>query len=124
LTETVKPDIAVYRDGEGTWYIMGSTGGFRAVQFGSPADIPAPGDFDGDGKADIKRLSPLKRHLVPPQQLKRIILRRPIRHRIRQTDRGRIRPDSVAPTQVLLSRHHFFQFPRSIFHVRPKSVVA
>ena len=53
-----KTDMAVYRDGEATWYVMGSTDGFRAVQFGSPADIPAPGDFDGDGKADLNVFRP------------------------------------------------------------------
>jgi hypothetical protein len=37
---------------------MDSTDGFRAVQFGSPGDISAPGDFDGDGKADINVFRP------------------------------------------------------------------
>ena len=53
LTTTVTDDadVAVYRGG--TWYIMGSSDGFRAVQFGAATDTPVPADYDGDGKTDI-----------------------------------------------------------------------
>jgi spore coat protein A, manganese oxidase len=43
--------IAVYRDG--TWYLLQSTDGFSAIQWGVATDIPAPADYDGDGKTDI-----------------------------------------------------------------------
>lgn len=35
------------------WYILQSTAGFRALQFGISIDYPVLGDFDGDGKFDI-----------------------------------------------------------------------
>lgn len=34
------------------WYVLSTTGGFRAVQFGLATDVPVRGDFDGDGRAD------------------------------------------------------------------------
>jgi hypothetical protein len=36
-----------------TWFIQQSTAGFRAVQFGFDTDVPAPGDYDGDGRFDL-----------------------------------------------------------------------
>lgn len=52
-------DLAVFRDGEGDWFTrkiyldrcapMGCT---TQVHWGQAGDIPAPGDFDGDGKTD------------------------------------------------------------------------
>jgi (2Fe-2S) ferredoxin len=45
-----KTDFAVYRDG--IWYMMQSSQGFAAVQFGLASDKPTVGDYDGDGKAD------------------------------------------------------------------------
>ena len=44
-------DIAIFRDG--MWYIMQSSGGFAAYQFGVAKDRPVPADYDGDGKADV-----------------------------------------------------------------------
>jgi hypothetical protein len=32
--------------------MLNSTGGSAAVQWGIASDIPAPGDYDGDGKSD------------------------------------------------------------------------
>lgn len=48
-----KLDAAVYRPSDGTWYIFGSTSGFRGLRWGISTDIPVPADYDGDGKTDI-----------------------------------------------------------------------
>ncbi len=47
-------DVAVWRPSTGVWWVMGSEGSQQTiVQFGSANDIPAPGDYDGDGKTDF-----------------------------------------------------------------------
>jgi len=47
-------DIAVFRPGEGKWFIkLSSTGEERMVWWGTFGDEPFPGDYDGDGKADF-----------------------------------------------------------------------
>lgn len=50
-----RADFAVTRavGGKLVWYILGTTTGFRAVQFGNDTDKPVRGDFDGDAKADV-----------------------------------------------------------------------
>jgi len=48
-----KADVSVYRPSSGVWYLMNSTAGFSAVQFGISTDKIVPADFDGDGKTDI-----------------------------------------------------------------------
>ena len=45
-------DRAVYRPSNGVWYMLRSSEGFGAVQFGIATDIPVPGDYDADGKTD------------------------------------------------------------------------
>jgi len=45
-------DIAVFR--AGVWHIIeSSTGNYRYEYWGTSGDIPAPNDFDNDGKADL-----------------------------------------------------------------------
>jgi hypothetical protein len=46
---TIQADFTVKR----TRYLLRSQTGFTAFQFGLASDIPAPADYDGDGKADI-----------------------------------------------------------------------
>jgi len=48
-----KPDIAVWRDSDGTWYIKTSSGGPIVQQWGAYGDIPVAADYDGDGKPDL-----------------------------------------------------------------------
>lgn len=50
---TDQVDVAVFRPSDGTWYITKSSdGGKLYLRFGLSGDIPVPGDYDGDGKAD------------------------------------------------------------------------
>ncbi|HVF29855.1 MAG TPA: FG-GAP-like repeat-containing protein [Pyrinomonadaceae bacterium] len=52
-------DLAVYRGGvnpgnQSTWYYRTTPGGpVTFVQWGLSGDVPAPGDYDGDGSADF-----------------------------------------------------------------------
>jgi hypothetical protein len=49
-----KSDYAVYRNGEGNWYInQSSNGAWLTVRFGLPGDIPVPNNYDGGEKTDI-----------------------------------------------------------------------
>jgi hypothetical protein len=48
-----KADVAVFRPENGVWYLLNSTAGFSAIQFGAPTDRIVPADYDGDGKADV-----------------------------------------------------------------------
>jgi hypothetical protein len=46
-------DVAIYRPGEGNWYILpSSTGSYYLRQWGLSTDSIVSGDYDGDGKAD------------------------------------------------------------------------
>lgn len=47
-------DLAVWRPSNGNWYVMdpGYTNN-QTVQWGQSGDVPAPGDYDGDGKTDF-----------------------------------------------------------------------
>ncbi|MBI5585778.1 MAG: VCBS repeat-containing protein [Deltaproteobacteria bacterium] len=49
-----KTDIAVWRPGDGNWYIVNSgTGAMTVRQWGTATDLPVARDYDGDGKTDI-----------------------------------------------------------------------
>ena len=50
-----KADPAVYRDGSPSlWFYLGSaTGTVTTVAWGTGGDVPAPGDWNGDGKNDF-----------------------------------------------------------------------
>jgi hypothetical protein len=57
--EDFKSDIAVYRPGEGNWYILNSIDNSLRVQnWGLSTDKPVPGDYDGDGKTDLAVFRP------------------------------------------------------------------
>ena len=54
-----RTDYAVYRNGEGTWYvILSSTGAWSVFNFGLPGDIPLPNDYNGGGKTDYAVFRP------------------------------------------------------------------
>jgi hypothetical protein len=38
---------------QGSWFIAQSTGGSRSIPWGANGDIAVPGDYDGDGRADL-----------------------------------------------------------------------
>lgn len=48
-----RADVGVFRQSNGYWYLLPSTGGFSAQNFGISEDISVPADYDGDGKTDI-----------------------------------------------------------------------
>ena len=48
-----KSDVSVFRPTDGTWYLLRSTAGFTAQQFGASGDKTVPADFDGDGRTDV-----------------------------------------------------------------------
>ena len=48
-----RTDFAVYRDGNGFWYILHATGTIRTQSFLNSSGIPVPEDYDGDRKTDL-----------------------------------------------------------------------
>ncbi len=48
-----KADQTVFRPSDRVWYLLRSSSGFAAAQFGDSTDRIAPADFDGDGRTDI-----------------------------------------------------------------------
>ena len=54
-----KSDLAVWRPGNGTWYVKPSSGEASwTMQWGQSGDIPVPGDYDGDGETDLAVFRP------------------------------------------------------------------
>ncbi|MEO6391640.1 MAG: VCBS repeat-containing protein [Pyrinomonadaceae bacterium] len=53
-----RSDVSVFRPSEGNWYLLQTTAGFAARQFGANGDITVAADYDGDGKADIAVFRP------------------------------------------------------------------
>ncbi len=52
-------DLAVWRKGNGTWYILnGTTNAQSTQQWGMNGDVPAFGDYDGDSKTDFAIFRP------------------------------------------------------------------
>jgi hypothetical protein len=49
-----KTDVAIFRPSESKWYIINhATGAVRVTPWGLGGDRPVPGDYDGDGSADL-----------------------------------------------------------------------
>lgn len=48
-----RSDVSVFRPSDRVWYLLHSTQGFAAAQFGLSTDRIVPADFDGDGKTDL-----------------------------------------------------------------------
>ena len=48
-----KADVSVFRSTDRVWYLLRSSSGYTAQQFGNSTDKIVPADFDGDGKTDI-----------------------------------------------------------------------
>jgi hypothetical protein len=52
-------DLAVWRPSDGYWYCVGGTGSTPfTTAWGTSGDIPAQGDYDGDGKTDLAIFRP------------------------------------------------------------------
>jgi hypothetical protein len=63
-----RSDPAIFRPETGTWYLLRSSTGGKAVPWGVAGDVPVPADYDGDGRTDVAVYRP-NGHLVHrPQQ--------------------------------------------------------
>jgi hypothetical protein len=55
--DRVRP--AIYRTSTRTWHLKGATSATnQTVKWGNSGDVPAPADYDGDGKADLAVFNP------------------------------------------------------------------
>ncbi|HEX6124354.1 MAG TPA: hypothetical protein VFZ23_03200, partial [Pyrinomonadaceae bacterium] len=51
--------VALWRPSTGEWFILRSEDTtFYSAPFGTNGDIPAPGDYDGDGRFDVTVFRP------------------------------------------------------------------
>lgn len=57
-TVTEKTTLAYYRPSVSEWWILKSTDGIKAVQFGQAGDKAIAGDYTGDGKTDVAFFRP------------------------------------------------------------------
>ncbi len=57
-TRPVASDLAVFRPSTGQWWVRKLNGSTTGATFGASADIPIPGDYDGDGKTDYAVFRP------------------------------------------------------------------
>lgn len=48
-----KADLSVFRPSDRVWYVLSSSAGFGAIQWGLTSDKLVPADYDGDGKTDF-----------------------------------------------------------------------
>jgi hypothetical protein len=53
-------DLAVWRPSNGYWYCLGGAAGSQSftAAWGTNGDVPAPGDYDNDGKTDLAVFRP------------------------------------------------------------------
>lgn len=59
VSEPAPPaDLAVWRPSNGTWYVLNGQQQEFYYQWGVGTDVPAQGDFDGDGKTDFSIFRP------------------------------------------------------------------
>ena len=52
-----KSDVSIFRPSTGKWYVDGYSP-IYGLAFGSPGDIPVPGDYNGDGKTEAAIFRP------------------------------------------------------------------
>jgi len=48
-----RTDVSVFRPNEGNWWLLQTTAGFGVANWGVASDRLVPGDYDGDGRADL-----------------------------------------------------------------------
>jgi hypothetical protein len=53
-----RSDLSVRRPSNNIWYLLRSTAGYTAMQWGVEGDRMAPADYDGDGQTDIAVFRP------------------------------------------------------------------
>jgi hypothetical protein len=52
------PNVAVYRQSDGIWYVSRASGGTLSAAWGGNRDLPVTGDYNGDGKTDYAYYRP------------------------------------------------------------------